>query len=67
MEVFKKIKAECAECGTPLNGVDLLKRGDRYYCPSDYERLSVQEKIETNKMEDEHSLFQKVTRWLNHS
>lgn len=39
-QVFSKIKAECTVCGTPLNGVNLLRRGDKFYCPSDYEKTS---------------------------
>ena len=48
--VFKKIKAKCAVCGTPLNGSDLLKRGGYYYCPSDYERTSPQERSANRAM-----------------
>lgn len=49
-QVFNKIKTECAECGTPLQGANLLKRGDKYYCPSDYERLSPSEKAENRRI-----------------
>ena len=63
IQVFKKIKAECAECGTPLNGVDLLKRGDKYYCPSDYERLSLQEKAENEKIKNEYNFLKRMFGW----
>ena len=52
LEVFKKIKAECAVCGTPLNGTNLLKRGNRYYCPSDFDKTSPEEKTENKRILD---------------
>lgn len=60
IKLFNKIKAECAECGTPLNGDNLLKRGNKYYCQSDYERLSPKEKIENKRIKDESEFIQKI-------
>ena len=51
-KVFNKIKAECYVCGTPLNGAKLLTRGNRYYCPSDYEKTSHSEKTATKRVKD---------------
>ena len=48
-QVFNNIKTECAICGTPLNGKGLLRKGDKYYCPSDYQKVSSGEKID-NKL-----------------
>lgn len=60
IKLFNKIKAECTECGTPLNGDNLLKRGNKYYCQSDYERLSPKEKIENKRIKDESEFIQKI-------
>ena len=60
IQIFDKIRTECAECGTPLNGTNLLKRGDKYYCQADYERLSPKEKIENKKTKDESEFIQKI-------
>jgi hypothetical protein len=46
--VFDKIRAVCYVCGTPLDGKELLRRGDKYYCESDYEKTSVREKLENH-------------------
>lgn len=43
------IKTKCAECGTPLWGINLNKRGGLYYCSADFERLSPEEKAENEK------------------
>jgi len=37
------IKTSCAECGTPLWGVNLHRIGELYYCSADAERLSTTE------------------------
>ena len=58
--VFKKIKTVCAECGTPLNGEDLLKRGDNYYCPSDYQRTSSREKAVNRKLIKESNFIKRI-------
>lgn len=58
--LFKKIKALCHTCGTPLNGVDLLKRGDNYYCPSDYQKDSSQEKNENKRINDDIKDYKKL-------
>ena len=49
-QVFENIKAKCVECGTSLNGSDLLRRGSYYYCQSDFDRTSPQEKSENRKV-----------------
>ena len=46
--VFDKIRTECVICGMPLNSDTLLRRGDKYYCQSDYEKTSVNEKLENH-------------------
>jgi ribosomal protein L33 len=50
-DVFKKIRVECYECGQPLNGDNLRKRGDRYYCATDYEKTSPNE-LQQNKFQE---------------
>lgn len=59
-QLFDKIKAECAECGTPLNGTDLLKRGNKYYCSADYQRTSIQEKNENKRIIKEQEFIKKL-------
>ena len=54
------IKAKCAECGTPLWGENLNKRGDLYYCPADFERLSPEEKAENAKKVREYDDYKKM-------
>lgn len=49
-QLFKKIKVVCHTCGTPLNGVNLLKKGEYYFCPSDFEKESSQEKNENERI-----------------
>ena len=60
IQIFNKIKAECAVCKTPLNGEDLLKRGNRFYCRSDYERTSPQEKAENRRMLKDSNLAKRI-------
>ena len=48
-----KIKTTCAECGTPLQGINLNKRGELYYCAADFQRLSPQEKLVNERKERE--------------
>jgi len=58
-QIFDKTKAVCAECGTPLNGVDLFKRGDSYYCSADFQRTSPQEKAENRKITEANNYFKR--------
>lgn len=44
------IRTTCAECGTPLSGVNLNQIGKLFYCAADFERLSVQEKAENKRL-----------------
>lgn len=39
--IFEKVKTKCAVCETPVDG--RYKRGDLYYCASDYEKTSPEE------------------------
>ena len=55
-----KIKTTCAECGTPLWGNNLNKRGDLYYCSADFERLSPEEKAENAKKVREYDDYKKM-------
>ena len=47
--VFKKMRAECFICTTPVDGRN--KRGDRFYCASHFEITSEQEK-QQNEFQD---------------
>ena len=51
-QVFDKIKTECAVCVTPLNGVNLLRRGDKFYCPSYFEKTSPAELNENRRIKE---------------
>ena len=53
IEIFKKIKAKCVICGTPLNGEEIDKIGDYYYCRSDYEKEMEKPENERVRKEDE--------------
>ena len=59
-EVLKNIKAVCAECGTPLYGKNLHRRGDYYYCSADYERLSPEEKMKNDELKREVERYTKI-------
>ena len=54
------VKAFCAECGTPLWGVRLNKRGEDYYCSADFERLSPEEKRANERREKELEDYKKM-------
>ncbi len=54
------IKTTCAECGTPLWGINLHRRGDLYYCSADFERLSPQEALVNDRREREFELHQEM-------
>ena len=41
--LYHSIKTSCAECGTPLWGINLHRIGELYYCSADAERLSTTE------------------------
>lgn len=60
MRIFSKIKAECAVCGTPLNGENLLRRGDKYYCQSDYEKTSPAERRENKRIKRKKANYDKI-------
>ena len=62
IQIFDKIKTECAVCKTPLNGENLLKRGNRYYCQADYDRTSPEEKQENKRMIKESEWLQNLLR-----
>ena len=51
-QVFDNIKTTCAVCGTPLNGRNLLRIGSKYYCRSDYQKVSAGEKLENKLLAD---------------
>ncbi len=54
------IKTTCAECGTPLWGVNLNKRGESYYCSADFERLSPEEDLVNQKTARDYEDYQKL-------
>ncbi len=54
------IKTTCAECGTALNGINLNRRGDEFYCPADFERLSPEENIENRELERELDIYKSM-------
>jgi hypothetical protein len=54
------VKANCAECGTPLWGVNLHKRGRSYYCSADFERLSPEEHEANKKNEKQLQDYKKM-------
>lgn len=54
------IKTECAECKTPLWGINLNKRGSLYYCSADFERLSIEEKLINRQKEKQLEDYQKL-------
>jgi len=47
------IRTTCAECGTPLSGLNLNRRGDLFYCSADFQRLSPEEALENHLLEVE--------------
>ena len=59
-QIFDKIKVTCHTCGTPLDGEDIPRIGDRFYCRSDYEKASPEEKAENRKMERESELLKNI-------
>jgi hypothetical protein len=54
------IKTTCAECGTPLWGINLNKRGTEYYCSADYQRLSPEEKLVNDRTAQDYENYQKM-------
>jgi len=54
------IKTTCAECGTPLWGENLHKRGDEYYCSADFERLSPEEDMVNKLTEKQYDDYQEL-------
>jgi len=59
-QILEKISTECAECGTPLNGANLRRRGDKYYCAADYDRTSPEEKAINREMKKESEFWQEL-------
>jgi hypothetical protein len=57
-ETFKKIKAKCVVCSTPLNGENLLRIGDNFYCQSHYEKET--EKPENERMKRENDFIKRI-------
>lgn len=49
--VFNNVKAKCCVCNSPLNGRNLLRRGNKYYCEVDFERTS-QTELHNNWIQD---------------
>jgi len=41
--VFKRVKAKCKVCGQVLYGDNIKRRGDFYYCDTDFEKTSPEE------------------------
>jgi hypothetical protein len=59
-EIFSKIKAKCFTCKTPLNGEDLNRIGDKFYCQSDYEKEI--EKPENEKIRRENIFIKRILK-----
>lgn len=57
-EIFDKTKAVCDVCGTPVD--ERRKRGDKYYCQSDFDKTSAEEKIENAKTEQNYNDYKKL-------
>ena len=62
IKVFDNIHAECEICGTPLWGENLLRRGNKFYCQSDYEKTSPEEKAENKRIEDESNFLKNILK-----
>lgn len=60
IQILDSIETTCAECGTPLWGINLHKRGDLYYCTADFQRLSPEEKREQEKMVRQYADYRKM-------
>jgi len=45
--VLDRVNAKCVVCGTPVD--ERYRRGNKYYCASDFERTSSAELIENVK------------------
>ena len=45
LRLFDNNHTECCICHTPLSGVNLLRRGDLFYCEADFQRTSPEELI----------------------
>jgi len=58
--VFENIRAECVICGTLLHGKDIKRRGDNYYCESDYEKTSPDELIQNKFQEQRKKNYDKI-------
>lgn len=49
--VFSNVRTRCCVCNSPLSGESLLRRGNKYYCQSDFERTSYAE-LHNNWVQD---------------
>lgn len=54
------VRAFCVECGTPLWGINLNKRGEDYYCCADFERLSPEEELANDRRAKQFENYQKL-------
>ncbi len=52
IDVFDKHSAQCAICKTPVDGK--YRRGDKFYCASDYEKTSPEEITANTEVEREY-------------
>ena len=57
---FKRVKAKCYICETPLTGDKILKRGNKYYCGDDFQKKSSQEKLANSNVEYKMDLISKL-------
>lgn len=60
-QVFKKIVTECCICKTPLQGYNLFKIGDKYYCVEHWQKENEKEynRFQDRKEKIYKSLFNK--------
>ncbi len=57
-----KVRTTCETCGTPLRGSpdNLLRRGNKFYCRTHYEKTSPEEKQNNKFQELRHKIYKEV-------
>ena len=61
-QIFDKIKTKCVICGTPLNGEDIDLIDGKYYCRSDFEKASPQEKAANKSVQDTSDFLKQILK-----
>ena len=62
IKVFDNIHAECETCGMDLWGEDIDHIGNRYYCRSDFEKASPQEKAANKSVQDTSDFLKQILK-----